>query len=196
MLLLVMSLVACQSDVTQNPLAPKPVAQAPASPAAGAAQPQADEPPPQHYSPFVINLHNSEVFHKISFKDVGARTTEAERAALYEALAESLRFELKTHQHLKLQGEVTYDEAITDPRNHLACGAYHLYVDFWRSSQPDRWGYSLWSGCGDDDNFAWQEVAYAPSAAQPLTSQVQPLAKHIAQTLGDATSRSCYQKVC
>ena len=85
---------------------------------------------------------------------------------------------------------------ILDPSNHLACGSDHLYVDVWQSDAPKRWGYSLWSGCGEDDNFAWKEISYEPSVAGDLSHDVKPLAQSIVASIREANARGCYQKTC
>lgn len=149
-----------------------------------------------HYSPFVLKVKSSSsVFQKISFKDVGIQgVDDASREGVYETIAESLSMSLNENMSLSMPASVVYDEEITDPANHLACGSDHLYVDVWQSNDPPRWGYSLWSGCGDDDNFVWKEISREGSRAS--TEQVKPLTDSIISELEKAKSRGCYQKTC
>lgn len=149
------------------------------------------------YSPFVLNIQGSP-FDKVSFKDVGVHLEDAEEAqALYEAIAESLAVELGQQQQMSLQAEVAYEEAITDPANHLSCGASHLYVDVWRAEAPSRWGYSLWSGCGDEDNFAWREIHLTKEVnVEDTLEHVLPLTRGIVESWAKAAAKNCYQKTC
>ena len=151
-----------------------------------------------HYSPFVLAVQSPRsLFRKISFKDVGVRIDKEElREGIYETMAETLASELRVEAALSMPASVIYDEAILDPSNHLACGSDHLYVDVWQSDAPKRWGYSLWSGCGEDDNFAWKEISYEPSVAGDLSHDVKPLAQSIVASIREANARGCYQKTC
>lgn len=150
------------------------------------------------YSPFVIRVGQGSVFKKISFKDVGFKLKdgEDEARAVYEIIAESLAVELAGDAKLQLAAEVAYDEAILDPNNHVACGSDHLYVDLWRSTSPDRWGYSLWSGCGEEDNFAWREITIEGASSDDPIESVKPLTRGITEALSAASARGCYQKTC
>lgn len=154
--------------------------------------------PSHHYSPFVLDVKSKRsLFRKISFKDVGVHVTRDElRESLYETMAESLASELTVDTALSMPASVVYDEAIMDPLNHLACGSDHLYVDVWKSDAPSRWGYSLWSGCGEDDNFAWKEVSFSPHPAGDVTEEIKPLAQSIVASIREANKRGCYQKTC
>ena len=152
--------------------------------------------PSFHYSPYVLKVNdNNTIFDTISFKDVGVNgiSTE-ERELLYEIIAESLSTELTADHQLAMTSAVVYDEKNLDPSNHLSCGASQLYVDFWRSEK--RWGYSLWSGCGDEDNFAWKEIKYRPDPRGDLGMEITPLTRDIITTLRQANERKCYQKTC
>ena len=200
--LLSLSLTGCEkpsNPVTQAPdgeaLAVKP------SKAEGAVKPddaevkgEKEAKPKFRYSPFVLKVNAKDsVFKTVSFKDVGVNgIPDEERAVLYETLAESLAYGLTADQQLSMTSSVIYDKAILDPDNHLACGSDHLYVDVWRSKQ--RWGYSLWSGCGEEDNFAWKEIEYTPNP--DFTSEIDPLTRDILSTLRTADSKGCYQKAC
>lgn len=150
--------------------------------------------PSYFYSPFVVSLAGNHPFKVVSFKDVGLkRATPVPNDPLLEVIAESVAQHL-SQSTLNVEAAVSYDEAILDPNNHVACGSDHLYVDIWRSGDT-KFGYSLWSGCGEDDNFAWKEV---PATFEPddLATVVEPLAASITETLSAATAKSCFQKTC
>ena len=166
-----------------------------AEPAAGG---EAVEKKRHRYSPFVLSVQSGRsLFKKISFKDVGLGGVREElREEVYERMASSLATELAVETSLSMPASVIYDEAITDPANHLACGSEHLYVDVWQSEEPKRWGYSLWSGCGEEDNFAWQEVSFTPHPEGDFDADIEPLAKSIVASIREASQRGCYQKTC
>jgi hypothetical protein len=148
------------------------------------------------YSPFVLKVSDGDPFRVVSFKDVGMKLSDDDAMMMYETIAESLALELGASQNLKMRSQVAYDESILDPKNHLACGSDQLYVDLWRSEGPARWGYSLWSGCGEDDNFAWKEVKVEALDTGDPIQDVKSLTSNIASTLAAATSKGCYQKTC
>ena len=187
-----------------SPLHPAstPATAVPAQPAAQANQgsAKATEAKPAKatyaYSPFVLRIASHKIFRTVSFKDVGSHVGHKDADTVYEALADALSLEMNTVPELSMASNVTYDASNLDPSNHLACGADRIYVDFWRAKSPERWGYSLWSGCGEDDNFAWKEIPYAPSKSKDLVKDLKPLAKGIVASLKDAHMSSCYQKMC
>lgn len=151
--------------------------------------------PGYFYSPFVVSLAGTHHFKQVSFKDVGLkRLAPVPNDPLLEVIAESLAIHLSESQ-LNVQAEVSYDASILDPLNHVACGGDHLYVDVWRAGE-DRLGYSLWSGCGDNDNFAWKEVSAHFVEPKDLASLVDPLTVSITESLAKATQKSCFQKSC
>lgn len=156
----------------------------------------AEKAPAQyHYSPFVVHLEGSP-FAEVSFKDVGlARPNPTPTDPLLEAISESFAYKIREHGTFGGDSQVVYDERILDPDNHLFCGSNHLYVDVWHSQSPDRWGYSLWSGCGEGDNFAWKEVP-ATGDAKDLPDQVEPLTSSIVESLAEASANNCFQKTC
>ena len=150
--------------------------------------------PSYFYSPFVVRLAGGHHFKSVSFKDVGLkRATPTPDDPLLEVIAESVAIHL-SESPLNVEAEVSYDPSVLDPSNHVACGSDRLYVDVWRSGE-DKMGYSLWSGCCDDDNFAWAEV---PATFNPadLPVAVDPLAASIIESLATATQKSCFQKSC
>lgn len=148
------------------------------------------------YSPFVLRITSHRIFRTVSFKDVGSHLGHKDANVVYEALADALALEVNTIPELSMVSNVAYDASNLDPSNHLSCGADKIYVDFWRAKSPERWGYSLWSGCGEDDNFAWKEIAYTPSKKKDLIKDLKPLAQGIVSSLKDAHTNSCYQKMC
>lgn len=148
-----------------------------------------------YYSPFVVKLGGGH-FDTVSFKDVGlARESKEANDPLLEVISQSFALKVNQHEALGYDTEVTYDEQLLDPANHLSCGLNHLYIDVWQSSSPDRWGYSLWSGCGEFDNFAWKEVP-ATAGDEDLTQHVEPLTSHIVESLAEAAKSKCFQKTC
>jgi hypothetical protein len=148
-----------------------------------------------YYSPFVVKLDGGK-FNTVSFKDVGLdRETTDANDPLFEMIAASFAYEISQSEALGYDAQVTYDEKILDPENHLYCGIDHLYIDVWRSTSPDRWGFSLWSGCGEIDNFAWKEVPDTSPSADP-TVRVEALTSGIIEALAAAAESNCFQKTC
>ncbi len=200
----IISLGACEKPQSsiQHHAAVKPAAIAPTSDVVKNTEKKPaeakKEKPSYYYSPFVLSVRsNQSLFKKISFKDVGVKALNDDlRKSVYEVMAQSLASELSIEHSLSMPANVVYDEAITDPSNHLACGSDHLYVDVWQSEAPKRWGYSLWSGCGEDDNFAWKEVSFTPHPQGDLKVDVKPLAQSIVASIREANQKGCYQKTC
>jgi hypothetical protein len=163
--------------------------------------PSPDVPAAPSYSPFVVDLHAGSPaalpFHLISFKDVGmSLPDDAARQRAYESLAEALSLELavlSTELGANMTPSVRHDHRITDPSAHLACEGGHLYVDVWRSGTEGNYGYSLWSGCGEDDRFAYNEQVVA---SRDEASAMDPLAEEIADSLEGALRARCFQRAC
>ncbi len=180
------ALVAC---VTEPPAA------APESPVTPIVQAQAapveDANTPSPYSPFVVQLTGGQV-ENISFKDVGLSFGD-EASAVYEAMANALASEIVAESALPWTAQMTYEPAVMDPANHVFCGDRHVYVDLWRSESPERWGYSLWSGCGEESQFAWEEVTTADAA---WMNNVTPVAQAITADLSDAHETGCFVRTC
>ncbi|MFB6264325.1 MAG: hypothetical protein ABEL76_11980 [Bradymonadaceae bacterium] len=150
------------------------------------------------YSPFGVRLKGSKHFDLVSFKDVGlgpSGTTDSER--LLEAIAQSIAFEFRTSDVLKVNARTIYDRRLADPDHHKYCEAERLYVDVWRADGEDQWGYSLWSGCSKAMNFAWREV---PMPTDPesgeLERAIEPLAEGIRKSLAEAKSEHCFRRTC
>ncbi len=154
------------------------------------------------YSPFVVDVdttsHDAVPFHLISFKDVGmSLPDDATRQVAYESLAEALSLELADlsgDPGAPTSSSVRHDHGLTHPSAHLACEGGHIYVDVWRSGEGGPYGYSLWSGCGEDDRFAYNERVVASS--DDAAASMDPLAHEIAESLEDALRRRCFQRTC
>lgn len=142
--------------------------------------------PGPHYSPFVVQMSHPDLpFSQITFKDVGMSVAPEERSFVYESIAESLSAALAEHAHQPMSSEVLYSSEAADPAHHVACGVAHIYVDLWQPS-AQRYGYSLWSGCGEDDQFQWRE----------LDGSVEPLTRDIAEALRRAVTENCFTRRC
>ena len=151
-----------------------------------------------HYSPFMLTASDASIFKTITFTDVGLKQPEPGPVdpVLLETIAESLAQTIAEHEVLDFTPEVAYDERLLDPQSHLFCEEHHLYIALWRGYDPDRWGYSLWSGCNEEHQFAWKEVVETPSADTDLVSAVEPLTESIADTLAEATRKRCFLAKC
>ena len=155
------------------------------------------------YSPWVVELSNATdapmSFDEISFKDVGLREVAApDRERVYEAIAQSLSAELAvsvepTEPAETLSAQVSFSEAMSDPANHLSCAERHVYVDLWDRSSPSRWGYSLWSGCSEDDRFAWRELRRSSADGD---GGIAELTRSIAGSLRSAMRTGCFSRTC
>ncbi len=133
------------------------------------------------------------LFNRITFKDVGMSIPPDDRAFVYETIAESLSARLSEDAGMSLDVQVLYSDAAADPAHHRACAANHVYVDLWHDAAGPKWGYSLWSGCGEDAQFAWRErTARGPDPA--IT--VEPLTRDIVADLAHAVAIGCFSKHC
>ena len=152
----------------------------------------------EYHSPFIIEGDGDIPFEKITFTDVGLTAPEPGPADDYllEAIAESLAVELRRHEELEFDPEVQYRESLRDPSNHLYCDREHLYVALWRGYEPDRWGYSLWSGCHEQQKFAWQEVSDDAPDDADIVTRIEPLAEDIVERLDDARDEGCFSHAC
>lgn len=151
-----------------------------------------------YYSPFMLNAPDGTVFKTITFTDVGLSQPEPGPVdpLLLETIAESLAQKIAHHEELNFTPVVAYDKALSDPDNHLFCEQHHLYIALWRGYAPDRWGYSLWSGCNEEHQFAWKEVVASASDDPDLVTVVEPLTTSIAEALAEATQKSCFLAKC
>ncbi len=152
---------------------------------------------PSPYSPYVVDLDGVPEFGRISFKDVGLRVegySPAHRE--FEELAMSLADQLMSVEPAPLAASVLALEAYADPSAHQACGEAHIYVDLWRSEGPDRFGYSLWSGCDEDAQFAWEEVPMSWDPDGDLSDQMLPVVSAITRSLESARATGCFTRAC
>ena len=164
-------------------------------------QPQEPEQHQQHeeyYSPFVLDGHGELDFDTVSFTDVGINVEEggpADRFVL-EAIAESLAYELTDREQFEYEATVTYNEEMQDPDSHLYCDRDHLYVALWRGYKPDRWGYSLWSGCHEAQKFEWDEIPDELGDDADTVTWVEPLTESIVDSVVEAHEEECYVAKC
>ena len=145
----------------------------------------APESPDPVYSPFVVQLDDETPFSVISFKDVGMSLSDDEQQHVYETIAEGLALELGS--------QMQHDPHSANPANHLACEGEHVYVDMWQSGSG--WGYSLWSGCGEDDEFAHREIEVEIEPDNRVAS-IQTLTDDIAAELRRAVRENCFTRHC
>jgi len=146
------------------------------------------------YSPFVVEVSGGGVlFDRITFKDVGMLIPPEDRAFVYETIAESLSARLGEDAGMSLDVQVLYSDAAADPAHHRACAANHVYVDLWRDASSPKRGYSLWSGCGEEAQFAWRELA--ATGSDPVIT-VEPLTRDIVADLAHAVATGCFTKHC
>ncbi|TVQ99327.1 MAG: hypothetical protein EA398_12440 [Deltaproteobacteria bacterium] len=152
---------------------------------------------PQHHSPWYVSVDGDGPFRMVTFKDVGMnRAIPSPDDPMLEVIAASLAMTLATDEVLGMTTGVDYDAALVDPDEHTFCARSHLYVDLWRGEAPARWGYSLWSGCNEHDQFAWHEVPVDETAGGDVVDEVTPLTESIAGSLRSAIERDCYQRHC
>jgi hypothetical protein len=163
---------------------------APASPQPPSAAQATKEARAPSYSPFVLQMSTELPFGRISFKDVGMSVAPEHRRFVYEEMAQSLALELASDEALPMSSEVQYSEAAADPAAHLACGVDQISVDVWSPEGTERWGYSLWSGCSEDDRFALEEVK------RESEDDVDALARGIAGALRRAVEAGCFIRHC
>lgn len=144
------------------------------------------EPPPTHaYSPFAVRVAGHPAFEVITFKRVGHAVPDSSDPS-HEEFAASLAANLSAEG--VLMTEVVHVPELLDPNAHVFCDADHLYVDYWATSPG--WGYSLWSGCGEDERFAWSE--FPVSEGDPLDA----LSLEIINALATADQTGCYRREC
>lgn len=154
--------------------------------------PPAPGPMSSRYSPFAIRLSGHTWFDVVTFKDVSQKRSDPE-LQIDEQIAEAVSLALRG-THPSVMTEVIHEPRLTKAESHVFCDQRHLYVDYWQTGVPGRWGYSLWSGCGEDDRFAWQEVA--GQAASDLGQQIDLVTQQISETLAAADAKACHQREC
>lgn len=152
----------------------------------------------EYYSPFVVTGEGDLSFEEVTFTDVGLSapdTGPVDRIVL-EAIAESVAYELAAHDGLEFDAQVRFDEALIDPENHLYCDSDHIYVALWRGYDPERWGYSLWSGCHEGQQFEWKEIDDPFSEDVDPVTWVEPLAESIVESIDEAHADDCFVAEC
>lgn len=172
---------------------------------AGACDAENDEADGDHsedeefHSPYFIDGDGDLYFDTISFTDVGIKIDESEPAdqLVLEAITEALAWELAQRGSLDYDTRVEYDESLKDPANHMHCDREHLYVALWRGYEPDRWGYSLWSGCHEQQKFEWEELEDRDDREEVDTvTWVEPVAEDIADSVVEAHEEECFSRSC
>lgn len=159
---------------------------------------QADESSrDHHYSAFGVQIETSK-FKMMSFKDVGLNRTDPSASdRLLEAIAQSVAYEFHRAPDIDPRARVVHDKGLADPDNHTYCESGRVYVDIWRSPNPDRWGYSLWSGCSKSRKFASGETKMTVTPENgDLHRAVEPLAKGIVGSFSSAVDEGCFQRKC
>jgi hypothetical protein len=158
---------------------------------------RADPPPAaspaarEAYAPFTVTVDGPHWFHTVTFKDVGLRApSDADRQAIIEAIGDAFAHRLSR----RVPAHLDYDPTVAEPVWHTQCRGHHLYVDLWRSSGPDRVGFSLWKGCGADDRVAWVEVPAPPSALE--SPGWLDVASRLGETIADAAMQRCPHERC
>lgn len=153
----------------------------------------------EYHSPYFLEGQGELQFDTITFTDVGLMAPEGGGPAdqeLLEAVARSLAEELTARDRLDYLATVDYDEQLRDPANHLYCDRRHLYVALWRGWDPDRWGYSLWSGCHEQQKFAWNEIDDEVDREEDVRTRVDPLSEAIADSVEEAYQDDCFTTTC
>ncbi len=146
------------------------------------------------YPPWVIEVRGENLpFDEISFKDVGmSHVPAARRAQVYEAIVRALSAELEAHE--ALSASVRHSEAAARPEWHQNCVPRHLYVDLWQDTNPERWGYSLASGCTAEQRFARREI---PRSAGPDDrATIDVLARSMEDSVHEALRTGCFRRSC
>ncbi|MCG8555492.1 MAG: hypothetical protein MJD61_09435 [Proteobacteria bacterium] len=134
-------------------------------------------------------MHGNLPYDVISFKDVGLELQSSEQQLVYETIAESLSLELPAAHGGKVVAQARFSPALDKHADHLDCEGRHVYVDMWRPGGRG-WGYSLWSGCSEASNFAWEELPRSDA------SRIEQLTRPIATSLEQATRTACFTRHC
>lgn len=147
------------------------------------AAPRAFAGEPSPYMSHTVEVDAAHWFQHVTFKDVGLAAGPADRDGWMRNVTRVLARTLDAGLHARARVE----PSVADPEWHRACHGQHVYVDVWRSAGPDRVGFSLWRGCGDDDRFAWQEVP----ASDGWAASAPVVAKAIAHALRVCDAVTC-----
>lgn len=146
------------------------------------------------FPPWVLDVQGAGLpFDAISFKDAGMTQVQPpDRPEVYESIARALAAELEAGGDLRATARHSAVEA--RPEGHLHCAPRHIYVDYWQSARPARWGFALWSGCTDEQRFARHELP-VPAGADDA-AMITELSRSIAQTLRQALRTGCFTRGC
>jgi hypothetical protein len=147
------------------------------------------------YSPYGVQVHENQHFDVVTFKDVGVSHFGEQRDPLLEAIADSLAMNMSIDPTMPYIARLVHDEEFANPDSHIYCDMNHIYVDVWTSEEPDRWGYSLWSGCSESDQFAHEELEVDLHSDDYL-SAVQALTNRIADDIRRADRDDCFTQSC
>lgn len=139
------------------------------------------------WSPFEVALHGHPAFSVVSFKVYGQAAAPEAQEMVADALALALRV------RDRLSTEVVYAAELMSPAAHRYCEPAHLYIDLWPEDGDGRWGFSLWSGCSEEDLFARAKLA---SPAADLAGQLVDVAGRIDRSIRAADARACYVRAC
>ena len=78
-------------------------------------------------------------------------------------------------------------------RNNIPRGeGRHVYVDVWHPLASSEWGYSLWSGCGEESEFGRGSV----TGEHDAVAASHPVGDLIANQLRTAIDTGCFRKHC
>ncbi len=138
-------------------------------------------PTPSPYLAETVDVGVSHWFQRVTFKDVGLAAGAGERETWIRAVTHALARALDT----RLMARAHAVAEVAAPEWHHACQGRHVYVDVWRGTEPARVGFSLWRGCGAEDEFAWQEVPVDGawvSSAQDVAGAIA----HVLEVCGEA----------
>ena len=152
----------------------------------------------QYYSPFLLTGEGEFRFEKISFTDVGLNQPDPGPVEPYllETIAETLAYAISDHEALDFTPNVEYDPKLLEPANHRHCDKDHLYIALWRGYEPDRWGYSLWSGCDERQKFEWEEILDPYAEEVDTITWVEPLTESIVDSIQEAQDEDCFVARC
>lgn len=148
------------------------------------------------YSPYGVRVFENSHFDVVTFKDVGVSHFSNDRSPLLESIAVSLATNMSIDPTMPYRAHLVHNEKFADPDSHVYCDMNHIYVDLWTATAPDRFGYSLWSGCNETDQFAWEELPMKISGTTEYFTAVEVLTGRIADKIRDADHRDCFTQTC
>ncbi len=150
----------------------------------------------KRYSPFAIRVEGSFPFDVVTVQDVGLHLTDGLDQGLYEAISQAISIALDGNEFFEVRANMFYVEDVSNPTHHEFCDSDHLYVALWHGTHPDKWGFSLWSGCGELDEFAWREFEAALGVSEIPFDSIETLAAEIVSAVETAARTQCFQKRC